>query len=113
MILVDTDGDCTELVPLFLEGGITGLYPMETSTGMDIVGIRRKFPTLQMLGGVSKYDVAGGKESTDRGLNIVERLMRQGGYVPFVDHSVPPAVSWKDFSYYRTRLNALIDQRGA
>ena len=50
VILVDTDGDCTELVPLFLESGITGLYPMETSTGLDICGIRRRYPKLQMLG---------------------------------------------------------------
>ena len=113
VILVDTDGDCTELVPLFLEGGITGLYPMETSTGMDIMEIRRRFPSLQMLGGVSKYDVAGGKEPTDRSLEVAGQLLRQGGYVPFVDHSVPPAVSWGDFCYYRTRLNALIDQCGA
>jgi hypothetical protein len=113
VILVDTDGDCTELVPLFLEGGITGLYPMETSTGMDIIGIRRQFPGLQMLGGVSKYDVAGGRQSTERSLETVRLLLRQGGYVPFVDHSVPPAVSWGDFCHYRTRLNALIDECGA
>jgi hypothetical protein len=113
VILVDTDGDCTELVPLFLEGGITGLYPMETSTGMDIAEIRRSYPDLQMLGGISKYDVAGGKQSIDECLPLVGELLRQGGYVPFVDHSVPPAVGWEDFSYYRTRLNALIDDSGA
>ncbi len=43
IIFVDTDGDCEMLIPLFLEGGVTGLYPMETSTGMDILAIRKNF----------------------------------------------------------------------
>jgi len=29
IIMVDTDGDCNELIPLFMEAGVTGLYPME------------------------------------------------------------------------------------
>lgn len=111
VILVDTDGDCTELVPLFLESGITGLYPMETSTGLDIRGIRRRYPKLQMLGGVSKYSVARGAESIDESLSVVSDLLRSGGYIPYVDHSVPPQVSWKDFCYYRWKLNSLVDRR--
>jgi len=109
VILVDTDGDCTELVPLFLEAGITGLYPMETSTGMDIRAIRKKYPKLQMLGGISKYAVAQGRGSIDTSLAAVEGLLRCGGYIPYIDHSVPPSVSWEDFVYYRNRLNSLID----
>jgi len=112
VILVDTDGDCTELIPLFLEAGITGLYPMETSTGMDIRKIRRQYPTLRMLGGISKYSVAQGSDAIDESLAIVEELLRFGGYVPFVDHSVPPAVSWNDFRRYRTKLNSFIDGSG-
>jgi uroporphyrinogen decarboxylase len=112
VILVDTDGDCTELVPLFLESGITGLYPMETSTGMDIRKIRKAYPRLQMLGGISKHSVSQGKASTDESLATVAALLKKGGYVPFIDHSVPPAVSWEDFLYYRKKLNSLIDAGG-
>lgn len=110
VILVDTDGDCTELVPLFLEAGVTGLYPMETSTGMDIQRIRRDYPRLQMLGGVSKYAVAGGRDATEKALRTTEALLRHGGYIPYVDHSVPPSVSWSDFRYYRDRLNSILDE---
>jgi uroporphyrinogen decarboxylase len=113
VILVDTDGDCTELVPLFLEGGITGLYPMETSTGMDIRAIRQEHPELQMLGGISKYAVAQGSETTDKSLILVQDLLRRGGYIPFIDHSVPPTVSWNDFRYYRNKLNGIIDRIAA
>ena len=35
-IFVDTDGNCTELIPLFMEGGVTGMFPFEVRAGMDI-----------------------------------------------------------------------------
>jgi len=30
----------------------------------------------------------------------VPELVKQGGYSPFVDHSVPPDVSYENFRYY-------------
>lgn len=109
VILLDTDGDCSEIIPLFLEGGITGLYPMETSTGMDLLTIRKKYPTLQMMGGICKRELTGSREKIDAALSAVPELLRQGGYIPFVDHSVPPDVSWKNFAYYREKLNRMIE----
>ena len=46
-------------------------------------------------------------------LEPVAELLRQGGYVPFADHSVPPDTSWPLFKYYRERLNEIIDKGGA
>ena len=112
IILVDTDGNCEQLIPLFLEAGITGLYPMEVSAGMDAVAARKKYPGLQMMGGIPKRDIALGPQRIDEFLEDVAYLLRQGGYIPFADHSVPPEVPWEQFCYYRTRLNQLIDARG-
>ncbi len=109
-ILVDTDGNCEMLIPLLMQVGVTGLYPMEASAGMDIVAVRKKYPTLQMMGGIPKRDIALGRERVDAFLENVAFLLRQGGYIPFADHSVPPEVSWEHFKYYRTRLNELIEQ---
>jgi uroporphyrinogen decarboxylase len=36
-------------------------------------------------------------------------MLQQGGYIPYVDHFVPPDVSWDNFLYYRQQLNNLID----
>ena len=41
-IFVDTDGDCNDLIPLFMDAGMTGMYPMEASCGMDIVKVRKR-----------------------------------------------------------------------
>ncbi len=112
IILVDTDGNCEQLIPLFLEAGVTGLIPMEVSAGMDIVAARKNYPQLQMMGGIPKGDIALGEKRIDEFLESVAWVLRTGGYVPFGDHSIPPHVSWQCFKYYREKLNRLIDNKG-
>lgn len=110
--MVDTDGNCEELIPLLLEAGVTGLYPMEVSAGMDVVKARKNYPQLQMMGGIPKSDIALGKKRIDEFLKDVAFLLQKGGYIPFGDHLIPPEVPWEDFAYYRKALNRLIDTRG-
>jgi uroporphyrinogen decarboxylase len=108
VVLVDTDGDCRKLIPLMMEGGVTGLYPFEAQAGMDVVQIRRDFPTLQILGGIDKKALARGSAAIDAELERqVPAMLERGGYVPMVDHQVPPDVSWESYLYYRRRLAAM------
>ena len=109
IFLVDTDGDCNELVPIFIEAGVTGLYPMEVSAGMDVVKLRKDYPDLFIMGGIPKLEIAKGKERIDEILEPVQWLLKQGGYIPFGDHLIPPEVPWKNFKYYREKLNSMID----
>jgi hypothetical protein len=109
VILVDTDGDLSQLIPLFIEGGVTGIYPWEVNAGMDVVEVRKAYPRLQLLGGIDKTQLALGKEQIDRELaRRVPALLPLGGYVPYVDHLVPPDISWENFVYYRERLADLV-----
>ena len=112
-LFVDTDGECTDLIPLFLEGGITGMYPMEASCGVDIVKVRKKHPTLQLMGGIPKSEILKGRERIEQILKPAAEVLKTGGYVPFGDHLIPPEVHWEEFQYYRRRLNELIDAHGA
>jgi len=108
-IFVDTDGECTDLIPLFLEGGVTGLYPMEASCGVDIVKVRKLFPELQMMGGVPKSEIRKGADRIEEIMRPVQEVLRTGRYVPFGDHLIPPEVHWREFQTYRTKLNSMID----
>ena len=102
---MDSDGDVTNLLPLLIEGGVTGLLPFEVTGSCDITEIRRQFPRFQVLGGISKKATAEGKQAIDAELEAkVPSLLRTSGFIPFIDHTVPPDVSWKDFCYYRSRL---------
>jgi uroporphyrinogen decarboxylase len=97
-ILVDTDGDCRKLIQHFLDGGVTGLYPFEVQSGMDVKAIRETYPRLQLLGGIDKMQVAEGPEAIDAELSRrLPGVVEGGGYIPMGDHQIPPEVSWKNY----------------
>lgn len=110
IIIVDTDGNCWELIPLFIEGGVTCIYPMEVAAGMDVVEVRKKIPKLQMTGGIDKRVLTKDKSSIDKELEAkIPYMLKRGGYIPHIDHNVPPDVPFENFIYYRKRLEELIE----
>jgi len=111
-ILLDTDGDCYPVIPLFMEAGVTGMYPFEVHCGMDLAKVRRLYPRLQVLGGIAKSEINRGAARIDEMLAPLEDVLRQGGCVPFGDHFIPPDVSFENFTYYRRRLHEMIDRFG-
>jgi hypothetical protein len=113
VLMVDTDGDCRKLIPLFMEGGVTALYPFEVQSHMDVAEIRRQYPGLALQGGIDKKALAAGKDAIDRELERRVPAMLANGYIPHVDHATPPDVSFENFAYYRRRLDALLDEYDA
>lgn len=108
VVLLDTDGDCTKLIPGFLDGGVTGLYPFEVQAGMDVRTVREAFPGLQILGGIDKKEIAAGGGRLEAELQRrIPGMVKRGGYVPMFDHQVPPDVSLADYLQYRRRLAEL------
>jgi hypothetical protein len=107
-IFVDCNGNCWKLIPLWLESRVTGQYPMEVSAGMDIVKIRKEFPEYRIMGGLDKKEIAKGKAAIDKVLSIVPDMIKQGGCVPFLDHTAPGDISWEDFKYYSEQLTRII-----
>jgi uroporphyrinogen decarboxylase len=114
VILVDSDGNLDELIPLFLESGLTGIWPIEVQAGNHLLEIRRRYPKLRILGGIDKLEVARGRKAIDRELEgKLPTMLARGGYIPHLDHLAHPEISWPDFRYYRTRLRELVEeQRG-
>jgi uroporphyrinogen decarboxylase len=109
-LIVDSDGNNWDLIPLFMEAGVTGLGPMEVAADMNVVEVRRTFPQLQIIGGIDKRKLAAGKASIEEELaSKVPEVLSTGGYIPCFDHSVPPDVPWEDFCYYRERLTAYVE----
>lgn len=110
IILVDCDGNMDVLIPLFLEAGLTGVWPIEVQAGNDLLAIRRRYPRLQIQGGIDKLEIAKGREATDRELQAkIPFMLQQGGYIPHLDHLAHPEISWTDFCYYRQKLRELIE----
>ncbi len=100
-IAVDSDGDPTALVPLLLEGGVDTLWPMERASNVDPCVLRRKFgKNLRLWGGVDKRILPLGKEAIRAHLLELAPLVEEGGFIPTIDHTVPPDVSWDNWRHY-------------
>jgi len=111
LVQVDCDGDVWKLVPLWIEGGITVLYPFEVAAGMDVVEVRKAYPNLGMVGGIDKRALVQGKEAIDRELEYrVPFMLERGGFIPTIDHMVSRDVSLENFKYYRERLNRILKE---
>jgi len=109
IIMLDSDGDVKELIPLWLESGINGVFPMEQAADNDLHFYRREYGrSLLMAGGIDKRTLAHGERAIDEELESKIALAFEGGYVPTVDHSIPPDVSFHNFTYYWSRKKKLL-----
>ena len=108
-IVVDNDGDCSKMLPLYLECGANAFYPFEVQAGMDIVSIRQQYGNqFMIIGGLNKRTLADSEEAIRKELDAkVPFMLEQGGYIPMLDHSVPTDISLKLFRYYLQYVRSL------
>lgn len=98
--VLDCDGDITRLVPGWLDGGINCMFPVE-ARHTDIYRLRGDFGhRVLLMGGVNKLALIAGREAIDKDLDRLTPLLREGGYIPTVDHRCPPEVSYETYRYY-------------
>ena len=105
---MDTDGDVSELIPLFMECGINLVFPFEVAAGCDIVEYRMKYHNLGIMGGIDKREIAKGKVAIDRELERISEVFKHSGYIAALDHLPHPEISWEDFKYFTKRLHEII-----
>ncbi len=106
---VDSDGNVEQLIPLWLEAGVNMLHPFEVAAGMDVVKSQRAYgQRLVIRGNVDKRALAAGRQAIDREMERIRSAYEAGGYIPHVDHAVPPDVSWDSFQYYLEKKRRLV-----
>ncbi len=99
-VLIDSDGDVTECIEWFHEAGIEGCLPLEHQAGSDIAALRLKYPDFLFLGNFDKLIMHGGEAALRTEFERLLPLMRQGGFIPSVDHQTPPDVSLDNYRLY-------------
>lgn len=92
VLITDCDGHISELIPLWLEVGINAVYPVEYR--------KRYGRNLAMIGGIDKRELRYDKARVKREvMSKVPYLVESGGYIPAVDHAVPPNVPLHNYLY--------------
>ena len=95
-VILHSCGCVKELIPFFIEDGLTCLHPLEVKAGMDLIELKKDFgDRLALMGGIDVRAMA------DPDLSIIEEEIKEkipyakkgGGYIYHSDHSVSNDVS--------------------
>ena len=107
--IVDCDGNPHDIVGNWLEEGVNIMFPLEVTAGVDPYAWRKEFGReLRMRGAIAKVPLVQGGSAIDRELERVKPLMEMGGFVPHLDHLVPPDISYKNYQYYLDKKRKMI-----
>jgi len=99
-VILHTDGNVNQFIPLFIEAGFDCLQPLEVKAGTDLVGLKRDYgDRLAFMGGIDARAMA------DPDPSVIEHEIatkipvakQGGGYIYHSDHSVPDNVSFEQY----------------
>ncbi|MDA0322937.1 MAG: hypothetical protein O2923_09515 [Verrucomicrobia bacterium] len=96
----DTDGNILPVIDSFLAGGLNCMFPVEVHAGSDPVEMRKRWPGILMQGGVCKMELAKGPDAIRTELERLLPFVKEGGFLPGVDHRVPANVSLENYKVY-------------
>lgn len=107
--MVDCDGNPYRIVGNWLEEGVNIMFPVEIGAGSDPYRWRQEHGlALRLRGGIAKRPLVEGGKAIDRELERIRPLLEQGGYVPHLDHLVPPDVPYGHYCQYLEKKRKLI-----
>ena len=99
--MVDCDGNPHDIVANWLEEGVNIMFPLEVAAGVDPYSWREEFgKELLIRGAVAKVPLVQGGSAIDAEMERLKPLLDQGGFIPHLDHLVPPDISFDNYRYY-------------
>ena len=112
-VFIDSDGDVSEAVDWFAGVGIEGILPLERQAGVDLGVLRAKQPDMRFIGHYDKMVMPHGEAAMRAEFERLLPMMRQGGFIPSVDHQTPPGVSLENYHIYLRLLREYAGKCGA
>jgi uroporphyrinogen decarboxylase len=107
-LILDSDGNTEELLPIWVDCGINAHYPFEIASNMDPIKSRKKYgKNLIIIGGVDKRMLAKGRSEIDQEVEKVRILIKGSGYFMNCDHHIPPDVSYENIKYFLNQVFSL------
>jgi uroporphyrinogen decarboxylase len=98
---IDSDGYVGDLIPVWLESGLTMNSPQEVAAGNDIMAYRKEYGhSMAFAGGVDKRAMAAGGDVIRAEIDRIRPVIEGGGFIPSCDHGVPADVSWPNYVEY-------------
>jgi uroporphyrinogen decarboxylase len=95
-------GRVRELIPYFIEDGLSCLQPVEVKAGMDLIELKQEFgDDMAFMGGIDVRIMADPDPSAieEEIKTKIPFAMQGGGYVYHSDHSIPNNVSFEQYCH--------------
>ncbi|MBM3471808.1 MAG: hypothetical protein FJX75_00880 [Armatimonadetes bacterium] len=100
-VVMDCDGYNNQILDTMYPECLDGIQPIEIAAGNEPEEILARYPGIFIHGGIDKREL---RFSREQARAEVARRFRtaheQGGYIPHVDHGVPPDIPLRNFLYY-------------
>ncbi len=100
-VIMESDGYCGQIAEVMYPDCLDGFSPMEIAAGNDPEQFLRRWPGIFLTGGIDKRELA--RDRARLRAEVVRRYrvaFECGGYVPSVDHAIPPDIPLRNFLYY-------------
>ncbi|MFN4227490.1 MAG: uroporphyrinogen decarboxylase family protein [Candidatus Ratteibacteria bacterium] len=102
-VILHTDGDIRKAIPLFIEIGIDCIQPMEAKAGLDVVELAKEYGRkISYMGNINAV-VLGKNDLNKVEQEVLTKIKNLKELkIPYFfhsDHSVPPTVNFKTYSY--------------
>ncbi|MBU0477740.1 hypothetical protein KKC91_04140 [bacterium] len=101
-LIYHCDGNVKEFIPLLIEVGVDCIQPLEARAGNDVRELKKLYgKDITFFGNINMDILAKGnkKEIENEVVTKIETAKKGGGYIFNSDHSVPPTVSFEDYSF--------------
>ncbi len=99
-VVMDTDGHSSQILEVFYPDTVEGTEPMEIAANNDPERYLKKYPKLFIRGGIDKRELRFSRQRLRAEVSRRYKITKKyGGYIPAVDHGVPPDISLRNFLY--------------
>lgn len=106
LVSLDCDGKIDRLIPTWIENGVNTMFPIEVGTwNASLAPWREQYGrALRGVGGVNKVVLSRDYAAVDAEIERLRPLVELGGFIPCLDHRIPPDAKWENIQYYCARM---------
>lgn len=109
-VVMDSDGHSSQILEALYPTGIDGVLPLEIAANNDPQTYLRQYPDLFIVGGIDKRELRLSRQQVRTEVARRYRTAREyGGYIPMVDHGVPPDIPLRNFLYMVELIRGFAD----
>ena len=106
LVSLDCDGMIDKLIPTWLDNGVNVMFPIEVGTWeASIAPWREKYgKAIRGVGGMDKRVFSKDYDAVDAEIERLKLLIDMGGFIPCMDHRIPPDAVWENIQYYCNKM---------